>query len=779
MRTRALILLALGFSTTLLGQSPTLDQYGGRTDIKCANSTEWFHTEKLGDRWWFCTPLGNAFFMEGVYVVAPSDNGFQNAVKRKYGDANAAWAEETKKRLQSWGFNTLGIYSSISTLPIDPDTSYGHPTKMPFVTTVRPALYSMTNPFINTFQGQKKQLLDDPVKNIFYGVGPFYGGFRPSTGVADYFDPKLELWLSRHLSQAQFLNSLKTSRSLSYLLGIGTDDGDQMFGFGAGDAFPTIPSGHNNPHLSWIIATTSPTITFSEQFRVLYQNTSVFSKNAFKEMLKAKYGTITALNAKWESSYTTFDSSGATVSDELIGTGDGATTTFTHVLEHAPVAPLSVVLIVNGKRQAGDCPFWVSSCEATAGGSLEGPLDATVGTRVQPWLRDPEVVQCACALPAASYLVRITYHFPEGSGMVSSASRRVGATVEAGKRIQVTSPAPDPSHKAIGYDVYVATAPPGQHATDPETLQASNIPFGSSWLEPVTGIVRGEALPSPASTIDYSSGKIHVSFAKPPVHGSLITVTYAYNGWMSGGTGLMDEDGRTEHQIWLGKDFTYLSDTNPNVKIDLDAFLYATASQYLRTCRAEIKKAFPNILFLGPDAIGSWGAPARADVLKAAGEYLDVLSGPGHLGDRHAAIDYVAQYFGDKPILEGQYLEANPDSPFSNYRSNSDFASQQERGQGYYEAVTALRNLTSSATGSHPFIGEAWWQYTDNRSELKNWGLVTLLDNAYDGHEDVPGEVPCSSPLERYRCGGETQGYGDVLTLVKKANRYWLEPRPK
>src|ERR1700752_2860016 len=135
MRTIGLILLALSLGTALLGQSPTLDQYGGRTDIKCANSTGWFHTEKLGDRWWFCTPLGNAFFMEGGYVVALGDNGFQNAVKRKYG-AEEGWAEEHKKRRRSWVFNPLGIYSAIGTAPTDP---------MPFIITVRPGLYSMTN----------------------------------------------------------------------------------------------------------------------------------------------------------------------------------------------------------------------------------------------------------------------------------------------------------------------------------------------------------------------------------------------------------------------------------------------------------------------------------------------------------------------------------------------------------------------------------------------------------------------------------------------------------
>ena len=71
-------------------------------------------------------------------------------------------------------------------------------------------------------------------------------------------------------------------------------------------------------------------------------------------------------------------------------------------------------------------------------------------------------------------------------------------------------------------------------------------------------------------------------------------------------------------------------------------------------------------------------------------------------------------------------------------------------------------------------MGEAWWQYTDNRSEQKNWGLVTLLDNAYDGQEDVWGTVKCSVPLQGYNCGDEAANYGDVITSVRSANLFWM-----
>src|SRR6185503_2810739 len=47
-----------------------LDQYGGYKDIPCtAGQKPHFYTEKINNRWWLCTPAGNAFFIKGIYHV--------------------------------------------------------------------------------------------------------------------------------------------------------------------------------------------------------------------------------------------------------------------------------------------------------------------------------------------------------------------------------------------------------------------------------------------------------------------------------------------------------------------------------------------------------------------------------------------------------------------------------------------------------------------------------------------------------------------------------------
>lgn len=643
---------------TLSTSGVALDQYGGREDIKCASATGFFHVEKIQNQWWFCTPLGNAFFMQGIYVVSPSgDTGYISAVTAKYGDSGPNWSIYTNERIQSWGFNTLGIYAAASTLPtaidsqfpLDAQGLHSQPVKMPFLGVVRPALYSMKNPPVSTASSPTQKFLSEPVKNMLAGLSPFYKGFRPAHGEADYFDSKMDAWLAQYLQLSTDLQRLAASPYFSYMIGIGSDDGDELFGFGAGDALPTQPTGHNSPNLAWLVATMSPMITADSTFQSVFSDTTIYTKKAWHDMLVAKYGTVSALNSAWGSNYTTFDSSGTQITGEAMGAGDGSTLNFSHTLAKLTPSAHSVEIFVNGVPVAGD----------QGNGTFYGPTIAST------------------------------------------------------------------------------------------------------------------------STLNYSTGLLSVAFTSgnAPASGAKITVNYVQNGWGIG-TGLMDEDGRIAHQAWLGIDYVGLSDTNANVKTDINNFLYSIASQYLGMCSTEIKKALPNTLFLGPDSLGGWGAPPRAQILQAAAKYVDVLSGPGQLENSQADTDFMGQYFGDKPILEGQYRAANADSAWSSNTSTVDnigqFATQQARGSAYANDITALRTAAFTSNGSHPYVGEAWWQYTDNRGEKTNWGLVSLLDNAYDGHESVSGTVSCSAPLQSFTCGGEAGNYGDVITQVKAANLYWL-----
>jgi hypothetical protein len=275
--------------------------------------------------------------------------------------------------------------------------------------------------------------------------------------------------------------------------------------------------------------------------------------------------------------------------------------------------------------------------------------------------------------------------------------------------------------------------------------------------------------------VNYSTGEVSINFGggKIPSRGAAITANYVQNGWGIG-SGLMDEDGRPSHP-WIGKDFVSTKDMNSAVREDLDAFLFQIADHYFSTGRAEVERWLPGTLFLGPTTLGTWSTPSSRNVLKAASRSLDLMAIGGGWPLSQEELNFIYQYFGDKPIYAGAYRTSNADSAFWRYKGGSgNFATQGERGEDYFKATTALATA-SYPNGSRPYVGVMWWQYLDNWGEKLNWGLVSLSDNAYDGREDVAGTVPCSKPLEQYRCGGEEQNYGDVITPVEKAHQTLFE----
>lgn len=617
-----------------------LDRYGGLTEMFSSHKAtpQKWRVEKFADKWLFVDPDNHGYFMIGMYVLnqdqsrdAKGQSYYSRSIQ-KYGDAGTGWAEQQVARIKSWGFNGLGVAYSWYALPTT------LPDKIPFWGWVRPAYYAMAN---------TDHYAPAPIKNILFGASSYYTGYRPSEGVGDYYDQNLDLYLQELLNQQTLNRQIKTSRYRDYMMGVAADDGDEMFGFGAGPDLPTVPPGHNNAHLGWLVLTMSPSQTANRSKQALYSDTNVYCKKALRDQLIQKYRTIMALNSSWGSHYTTFDSSGTPIEREAVARGDGASLRFTKVL-------------------------------------------------------------------AASTVTRFTVQIFAGQNLI-----------------------------------------------------AGDLGDGTIWGPSVTGSINYQ---TGALTLEFSAG--HVVAA-----GTTITVNYIQNGWGIG-TGLLDEDGRPAHRAWIGTDFTYLKNVQNEVKEDLNNYLYEVASHYFSVCKSKIQAWMPGALFLGPDSLGSWGAPPSAQVLQAASHYLDVVILGGGAPLSQAALDFIYENYGDKPLLTGTFQAANADSAF--FRNHApialyDFLSQSARGAHYEEMARSFSSAAYSENGSRPFVGILWWQYLDNAGEKNNWGLVSLLDNAYDGHEAVQGSVSCSPPLQRYRCGGEERDYGDVIDPVKAANQQILD----
>jgi len=133
------------------------DSYGGWADGPKLEATGWFRTERIVGKWWLVTPEGHLFFSIGMNCVRPSSDTFVEGrgdwfawipepetllseflgyrdgthsmaeaidgrgrtfdfyaanLKRKLGDQyRRAFGDLACRRLQSWGFNTIGNWS--------------------------------------------------------------------------------------------------------------------------------------------------------------------------------------------------------------------------------------------------------------------------------------------------------------------------------------------------------------------------------------------------------------------------------------------------------------------------------------------------------------------------------------------------------------------------------------------------------------------------------------------------------------------------------------------
>ncbi len=88
---------------------------------------------------------------------------------------------------------------------------------------------------------------------------------------------------------------------------------------------------------------------------------------------------------------------------------------------------------------------------------------------------------------------------------------------------------------------------------------------------------------------------------------------------------------------------------------------------------------------------------------------------------------------------------------------------QTDRASRLISRIKAIRDLRGN-DGAKFVVGFEHWALYDNSpsnfSEIGNFGLLTLHDNAYNGTE--ARREPCRDSLG-YDCGGEERGYGDLL----------------
>ena len=292
--------LALALSSSLFlpvteATAQTLDQYGGYTSLPVpGGATGNFRVGKLGDRWVFATPEGNAFWMTGVFHT-DVDGRFVD-LAAKYGGTNprATWGIQATKRLKSWGFNSVAEYSSLYVLP-----SQAGVVKMPGMILARPTPAGFKNVGTRVPAGSTyKDLIDALAPGYAYASRTFPDVFDPA------FASYVNVYMPAIAADPYWGGGLATS---PWCIGLTVDDIDDVFGFGPG---PELPAARLHPHPSWYAVAASPTKSSSTKHAQTYNDTKVYTKYTLQAFLKGRYATIGALNTAWGSNYTAWDSAG-------------------------------------------------------------------------------------------------------------------------------------------------------------------------------------------------------------------------------------------------------------------------------------------------------------------------------------------------------------------------------------------------------------------------------------------------------------------------------------
>ena len=226
------------------------------------------------------------------------------------------------------------------------------------------------------------------------------------------------------------------------------------------------------------------------------------------------------------------------------------------------------------------------------------------------------------------------------------------------------------------------------------------------------------------------------------------------------GKGLLDESGRSP---WLGQDFYMLKDATPGVRQDLDAFVGVIAEKYFSTTVGTLRKKRPGNLVAGSATLSPHAHP---EILRAAGRWCDMVqfSNDGGMAAFSRGYSLVR-----KPFFVWTTFMAQADSPLATTKGwAGDLKTQEDRARAYAKFVDELIAFRGD-DDTFPCVGIDWWAYCDKVTggESHNFGLVTTLDNPYDG---VAARVQRGRDRWGNPIGGEARDYGDFISGVKATN---------
>lgn len=791
-------LLILGCTFTARAQ--TLDSFGGRTDIACTNATGHFITEKVGTHWYFCDPLGHAFIAMSVTTNAPNGAHTWDCLRVPAGTTSGVtWSSGSA----TYTFASIPSIATVGNALVTTGfTPSGYNVTNAVITAVGTNTVTVaitTNPGTATVLGTGSFDKDTSGTNVFtpkYGDATFNYGWQ--------LNKRIQSWKFNSIGQDSFVDTFPT-RTCSGCVWPGGVQPIQMPIII--EMKPAEDASHNVLGLltdsikGEIMGTDSAFYTafhggeaydvFDPKLNTEFSGELARSDPFGADMLRA--------NSQWLLGVFTDDS------DFFFGSGAGPDFAGGHTN-----ANLGFITMLSSPVQT----FIPSTPQGQVKVLYVDTKNYTKTLATNP------VTTCSITNPCSLR----DYLWQKYSGSIAALNTAWGT---GGAYTSFDSTGTQVTGEALGTGDGVTTVFNGTLAHHPLSpfsvqilvggvLKAGDCPW--FWVGNggtcITGTSNtgtfGSSIASfinqSTSTINYSTGAVSISFVSPPASGAAITVNYIFNGWMSGGTGLMDENG--SHTAWVGTNNFCLEGANPSYAstfacagsggnleglpnanatfgADIDNWIPEMAAEYFKTMQADLVAAGSHIPYFGLDTVGSWGAPAYSKFLQGEAPYVDgafvqllFSANPPVPSSFQSSYQYVTQYLGDKPLMDFVTLIAQADSSESCFSSTTfeNFATQNLRGQEWYNTVNYLLT-TPGFNGTIPFVGFNWWAWQDFQNA--NQGLVSLHDNAYDGVESVTASVPCDATYtSSINCGGEAANYTGQFsatgTSITTANEIWL-----
>lgn len=787
-----------------------------------------FYTAKINNRWWVCTPLGDAMFLQGVFQIA-RDGGVDyqgvtdtTLINQKYNisgpntstTAALNWCNQVAKRSQAWGFNILAEYTEISCLPVNADSTWNTsdqtmPTHMAFTQQFNEAFYGRYNLSNECNAPNSNQACTEFVKGYAVGIKKSVGGMTSlgTYGLAspDPFDPNFSKFITGFvLNDPTILKWYKNANN-DFFVALVSDDQDSL-GFAKGDmTYLTVRNGSLEtspgsaaPHYGYISVISSPVQTASYpgiDINILtagshvYQNDQTFyAKQEFANWLQGSASGVYGSNATSSTS------------------GNGSTVIQTFSGSSHPFVTNDIVTVTGcantSFNSTAGTGFMVTSFTSTSITYSQALSGSTTG--------------CIVASGPGYTLAGLNSAWSSSYSSFASAATANTETICpascAASLSYTTVSTPTPLTIQIKVGGTVMCGDDGSGPTAGTVGSTGTLRGALAYSSTGTG----SALPSTVcnestSTVNYSTKVLTINFTAAPPLTSAVTVTYRSGGWGTG-TGLLDEDGtcpsRGANPCWLPQPSLGAWDLSGStatgaatVRTDLNNFLFHLAAQYFRTHKNAFNTNAPGVLYIGSTNLGAWASPARTQVLQAAGLLCDIVSEgliPPNLSDtdNQNRYDYVASATGDKPWIEWIGFDAQLDSYFSPYGTAgidqvvAHSSTQATRGSQFTTILNKWQTLKGTSDGTFHIVGYRWWAWQDSRGETHNWGLSTRRDDPYDG-KSATGSVgtdPWGFPSGCYgssgceqvcpstiSCSGSTPAkYGDFIDSVAAGNSYWL-----